>query len=148
MEVVFDGDNSFPDCEGCGTCCAINVIAVTNEEYERMRDYMEANGIQPIDYGKERCCFNSPDGLCMVWEARSQTCKLHHCKVSRNDLLKINPDLVIDDDKPLLDMHDAFILGQPHDPRYCESWQAGGASAMTVDEVQAFADQYGNGASL
>ena len=68
--------------------------------------------------------------------------------VSRIDLLKVNPNLVIDDDKPLLDMHDAFVLGQPHDPRTCANWQAGGASAMTVDEVQAFADQYGDGATL
>ncbi|MDO4291090.1 MAG: YkgJ family cysteine cluster protein [Eggerthellaceae bacterium] len=114
----FDGDNSFPDCEQCGRCCHINVIAVSPEEVARMRAYASEHGIEPIDYGKDRCCFSGADYRCRVWEARPQICRLFNCRVTRKEILRRNPSIVIDDDKPLIDIHDTFILGDASDPRY------------------------------
>lgn len=117
-ELRFDGDNSFPDCEQCARCCEINVICASPEEVARMRSYATRNGIAPIDYRKERCCFSGADGRCMIWEARPQICRLYNCHVPRREVLRLNPSIVVDDDKPLIDLHDTFIWGDASDPRY------------------------------
>lgn len=114
----FDGDNSFPECSGCGHCCHLNVIAVSPEEVARMRWYAATHDVTPVDYGKTCCCFLGEDGHCMIWEARPQICRLYNCQVPRRDILRLNPDIVVDDDKPLIDIHDAFILGDASDPRF------------------------------
>ena len=114
----FDGENSYPGCKQCGDCCRINVIAMTHEEVERIRAFLETSDFTPIDYGKERCCLQREDMRCGVWEARSQTCKLHNCTASRFEILAAKPDLQIPDDLPWVDMHDCFILGDDSDPRY------------------------------
>lgn len=109
----FDDENSFPECAQCGTCCRINVLAMTREEVMRIHSYLLEHGIQPIDRGKERCCLQSDDGTCMVWPARAQICRLHHCKVPRIDLLAKNPQIKVHDDADLylVDMHDHFVGG-------------------------------------
>lgn len=111
--IHFDGDNSFPECAQCGHCCGLNVIAMTRAEVLRIHSYMLEHDVRPIDRGGERCCLQAPDGSCMVWAARSQTCKLHHCKVARVDLLAKNPDIRVHDDAELylVDMHAHFICG-------------------------------------
>lgn len=105
----FDGDNSFPDCRQCGICCGLNVIAVTAEEACRMRDYVAEHNIQPIDRGKERCCLQSPEGTCMIWEARPQVCRLHHCQVSRFEILEQNPSIKVPEDLYLIDLNECFL---------------------------------------
>lgn len=111
--VHFDGDNSFPECEQCGRCCSLNVIAMTREEVLRIHSYMLENDVVPIDRGGKSCCLQSPDGSCMIWPARSQTCKLHHCKVARMDLLAKNPEIEVHPDSELylVDMHAHFVCG-------------------------------------
>lgn len=116
--VTFDGDNSYPACEQCGHCCQINILAVTHEEYYKMRDYVLNNDVVPHDHGGHACCFQNSDHTCMIWEARPQTCKLHNCHVARRDLIKLNPLLQIPSDPPLLNLHEAFINNNPFDPRY------------------------------
>ena len=37
----FDGDNSYPDCTCCGQCCGLNVLAITPEELDAMRECIE-----------------------------------------------------------------------------------------------------------
>ncbi len=54
----------------------------------------------------------------MIWEARPQICRLHNCHVPRIEVLRLNPSIVVDDDMPLIDLHDAFILGDSSDPRF------------------------------
>lgn len=114
----FDGDNSFPDCRCCGNCCRVNVLAMTHEEVERIRAYMAAHRVVPIDRNKERCCLEAPDGRCMVWEARAQVCRLHNCHVPRFEILLRNPSITVPSDLPLVDMHECFINGNDSDPRY------------------------------
>lgn len=114
----FDGDNSFPDCRCCGNCCRVNVLAMTHEEVERIRAYMAAHHVVPIDRNKERCCLEAPDGRCMVWEARAQVCRLHNCHVPRFEILLRNPSITVPSDLPLVDMHECFINGNESDPRY------------------------------
>ena len=111
--IHFDGENSFPECEQCGRCCGLNVIAMTREEVLRIHSYMLENDVRSIDRGTSRCCLQSEDGSCMVWPARSQTCKLHHCKMARVYLLAENPAIKVHDEADLLlvDMHAHFVCG-------------------------------------
>lgn len=119
--LLFDGDNSYPGCQCCGSCCVdVNILCVSYEEIDTIKTYIEQHHISPTDYNKKRCCFMDEDNRCKIWEVRPQTCRLYNCHVPRKDLLKQNPSLVVDDDKPLIDMHDAFIEGNIYDPRYCD----------------------------
>lgn len=128
----FDGDNSFPECSGCGHCCHLNVIAVSPEEVARMRRYAASHDITPVDRNKTCCCFLGADGRCMIWEARPQICRLYNCQVPRMEILRRNPSIVVDDDKPLIDLHDAFILGDASDPRYRDAYDARGAACVQL----------------
>lgn len=121
----FEGENSYPECERCGACCRVNVLAMTHEEVARVRDYITRHGIRPIDRGKQGCCLQraSGDG-CMVWEARPQVCRLHNCHVSRIEILRRNPSIHVPEDIPLVDLHECFINGREIDPRYVEDPQA------------------------
>ncbi len=115
----FEGDNSYPDCQCCGNCCArINILCVSYEEIDAIRSYMEEHNIEPTDYHKKHCCFMGDDRRCKIWEVRPQTCRLYNCRVPRKDILQRNPSIVVEDDKPLIDMHDAFLEGNISDPRY------------------------------
>lgn len=116
--VVFDGDNSYPDCEQCGKCCHLNVLAVLPEEVARVRAYLREHDVAPRNRGREACPLQGEDGRCMVWEARPQTCRLHHCHVPRWRVVELNPQLRIPEDPPLIDLHDCFIEGDESDPRY------------------------------
>lgn len=72
----FDGDNSYPDCTCCGQCCGLNVLAITPEELDAMHECIERKHVHPIDRKGERCPLQSPEGGCMIWEARPQVCRL------------------------------------------------------------------------
>lgn len=120
----FDGDNSYPECNCCGDCCRVNVLAMTHEEVERIRAYMAEHHIVPIDRHKQRCCLEAPDGRCMVWPARAQVCRLHNCHVPRFEILLRNPSITVPSDLPLVDLHECFIKGDDSDPRYVDFPQA------------------------
>ena len=47
----------------------------------------------------------------MVWEARPQVCRLHHCQVPRHEVLRQNPAIKLPDYLPLLDLHAEFVEG-------------------------------------
>ena len=79
----FDGDNSYPDCTCCGQCCGLNVLAITPEELNAMHECIERKHVHPIDRKGERCPLQSPEGGCMIWEARPQVCRLFNCHVPR-----------------------------------------------------------------
>lgn len=114
----FDGENSYPDCKRCGNCCRTNVLAMTHEEVRRIRDYIAAHDVHPIDRQRQACCLYGDDGNCMVWEARAQVCRLHNCHVPRFEILRQNPSIHVPDDIPLVDLHECFINGREYDPRY------------------------------
>ena len=116
--VRFDGENSYPDCEQCGKCCELTVAAWLPEEVERVRTYIREHGVVPRDRDREACPLQAEDGRCMVWEARPQICRLYNCHVPRREVVRLNPDLRIPEDPPLIDLHDCFILGDASDPRY------------------------------
>ena len=103
----FDGENSFPECERCGSCCQVNVLAMTHEEVARIRAYVAEHDIHPIDRRKQGCCFQNADGS-----------RLHNCHVSRIEILRRNPDIHVPEDIPLVDLHECFINGREVDPRY------------------------------
>lgn len=115
----FDGDNSYPECEQCDRCCHVNVLAMTHEEVQRIRDYAAAHDIHPVDRNKECCCFEDPvHGGCMVWEARAQVCRLYNCHVPRLEILRQNPNIHVPEDIPWVDMHECFINNNEFDPRW------------------------------
>lgn len=121
----FEGENSYPECERCGSCCQVNVLAMTHEEVARIRAYIAEHGIRPVDRHKQGCCLESPDGSgCMVWPVRAQVCRLHNCHVSRIEILRRNPAIHVPEDIPLVDLHECFINGREIDPRYAQSPQA------------------------
>lgn len=136
----FDGENSYPECRRCGSCCQVNVLAMTHEEVERIRAYIAAHDIHPIDRHKQSCCLEAADGQgCMVWEARAQVCRLHNCHVSRIEILRRNPSIRVPEDIPLVDLHECFINGREIDPRYAnmddpasDAGVAGGAGDVSA----------------
>ena len=72
----FDGENSYPECQRCGACCQVNVLAMTHEEVARIRAYMVEHDVRPIDRHKESCCFQNENGDgCMVWPVRARVCR-------------------------------------------------------------------------
>ncbi len=97
----FDGDNSYPDCTCCGQCCGL-----------AMHEYIERKHVHPIDRKGERCPLQSPEGGCMIWEARPQVCRLFNCHVPRIEILKQNPSIVVPEDIPLLDLTEEFVRGR------------------------------------
>lgn len=117
-ELRMDGDNSYPDCACCGQCCGINVLAITEQELARMLAVVEERHITPINRGKDRCCLQSPDGTCMIWDARPQVCRLYNCHVPRKTIVAEHPELDIPENPPLVDLYDAFFCGDYSDPRY------------------------------
>lgn len=107
----FDGDNSFPDCACCGHCCELNVLAITPQERDAMHACIARKGVRPIDRARECCPLRSDEGTCMIWEARPQVCRLHHCQVPRYEVLRQNPSITLPDYLPLLDLHAEFVEG-------------------------------------
>lgn len=121
----FEGENSYPECERCGSCCQVNVLAMTHEEVARIRAYIAEHDIHPIDRSKQGCCLESPDGSgCMVWPVRAQVCRLHNCHVSRIEILRRNSSIHVPEDIPLVDLHECFINGREVDPRVVQVPQA------------------------
>lgn len=76
-----------------------------------MHACVQRKGVRPIDHGRACCPLRSDEGTCMVWEARPQVCRLHHCQVPRHEVLRQNPGIVLPDYLPLLDLHAEFVEG-------------------------------------
>lgn len=108
----FDGDNSYPDCACCGQCCHLNVLAITPDEPDAMHRCIDEKGVVARDRKGEACPLQSPEGGCMIWEARPQVCRLFNCHVPRIEILRQNPDIVVPDDIPLLDLNEEFVRGR------------------------------------
>ena len=111
----FDGDNSYPDCRKCGTYCTINVLCMTSDDYRAIKRSVAQRGITPTDYGKKRCCFQTPDFTCMIWDARPQVCRLFNCHIPRREVLQMDPSIQVDEDLWMVDMHEAFVYGTVDD---------------------------------
>lgn len=111
-KLLFNGDNTYPECECCGDCCHIAVLSITDDELAQMHEYIDANDIVPIDRGYERCPLRGDDGKCMVWEARPKICKLYNCKVPRHEIVREDPALDIADGTPLVVLYEEFIGGE------------------------------------
>ena len=105
-----DKINTYPDCNRCGHCCELNIIAITDDDLENMHAYVRENDIAPKDQNAQRCCFQNDDRTCMIWEARPQICRLHNCNVARIEILKRNPNIHVPDDIPLRNLHEQFVL--------------------------------------
>ena len=82
---------------------------MTAGDYRRIERAIAERNLEPIDYGKERCCFNLPDRTCMIWADRPQVCRLHNCHVPRREILEMNPSIIVDEDFWLVDMHENFV---------------------------------------
>lgn len=93
----------------CGDCCRINMLSMTEDELVRIREHVRAEGLEPIDYQGERCCFQKADGSCMIWSVRAQICQLYHCRVPRNRILLDHPEVRVQEDTRLVNMHEEFI---------------------------------------
>lgn len=82
---------------------------MTEQELARIKDYVCAEGISPVDYHASRCCFQSAEGGCMIWPARAQICQLYHCRIPRNRILCDHPEVRVHEETVLVDMHAEFI---------------------------------------
>lgn len=103
-------DNAYPDCRMCGNCCArMSVLAVTEEEYHRM--VAAAEQVEPIDRGETGCPLLADDGRCLIWHARPQVCRLHHCRVPRTQVLEDNPHVKVPAKLHLICLRETFL---PH----------------------------------
>ena len=107
----YDITNYYPECEICGSCCHLTILCISIDEVEAIKEYVADHGIIARDYGPDRCPFLQDNRRCAVYPVRSQTCRLHNCKLPRKQLLSDNPDLVIDDTKPLVDLRKTFVYG-------------------------------------
>lgn len=112
-----DDFNSYPECNQCGHCCRLTVLALTIEEAERIMDYVGKNHIIVQDKGPSRCPFLEDDGRCIIWPVRSQTCRLFSCQKTRYDVIEENPTLEIPEDKWLVDFRKVFVYHDFVDPR-------------------------------
>lgn len=110
--------NSYEECQQCGQCCHIRIVAIKPDEVERIRSYIRENAIVPRDNGPECCPLLDADARCMVWPVRSQTCRLHHCHKARLAILDEHPEIQREEDRRWLDMYAAWLEGDFRDPRY------------------------------
>jgi len=58
--------------DGCGECCGI--VPVTETEFQRVRRFVEAQGIVPVNQGPTCPFFQA--GRCAVYEARPMICRI------------------------------------------------------------------------
>lgn len=114
MEKLTD-DNAYPDCQMCGSCCArMSVLAVTEGEYHRMVE--AAHAVEPRDRGEAGCPLLADDGSCMIWQARPQVCRLHHCQVPRSKILEDHPDVQVPAKLHLVCLRETFLPHLPSRP--------------------------------
>ncbi|MDR2671779.1 MAG: YkgJ family cysteine cluster protein [Coriobacteriales bacterium] len=104
--------NYYPECQCCGECCRLSVLCASTGEVERILRYLEANRLVVNDRGPDRCPFLDDDNRCQVYPVRTQTCRLYNCQKPRKQLLRENPDIIIDD-KPLVDLRQTFVTEHP-----------------------------------
>lgn len=128
--------NGYEECRQCGRCCDIRIVAIKMEEVERIRAYIEENGIVPRDNGPFTCPLLAEDMRCMVWPVRSQTCRLHNCQRTRNAILAEHPEVQREDDRHWLDMRLAWLHGDFRDARTIDYFGEG----LIDDEMQAYID--------
>ena len=107
--LTFDGDNSYPDCEKCGSCCQIAVLSITPDELTTMHACIEDEGIIPVDRGYDMCPLRSEEGTCMIWDARPQICRLYNCQVFRRDIMDEKPDIELESGTTLVVLRDEFV---------------------------------------
>ena len=106
-----DLTNYYASCEICGSCCQLTILCMSLEEVERIKEYMVKEGVEAKDQGPHRCPFLQDNNRCAVYPVRTQTCRLHNCKIARKELLTQNPHIVIDDQKPLINTRETFVHG-------------------------------------
>ncbi len=104
------GFNAYEECAQCGTCCNISVIAMTREEAKRIIDYVDAGHATPRDLGEGVCPFRNDDMTCAIYPVRSQTCRLHSCKIPRFKILEMYPDIIELEDKWYMDLRRVFLF--------------------------------------
>ena len=115
--------NLYKECEECGACCELTVLAVTEQEIGLIAEYIVVNHVECEDRGPGICPFQGSDRRCRIYPVRPTTCRLHSCRATRLELERQNPSLNIDRDVQLVDMRMAFLHGIAVDPRTMpEDW--------------------------
>lgn len=128
--------NGYEGCRQCGNCCNIRIVAITLEEVERIREYIDENGVVARDNGPFTCPLLDEDNRCMVWPVRSQTCRLHSCERTRNAILSEHPEVERESDRHWLDMRGAWLHGDFRDAREIDYFGEG----LIDDEMQEYID--------
>ena len=137
-----NGFNAYEECQICGQCCNIIVVAMTLDEAHRIADYMAENAIAPRDNGLFICPLLGEDNRCMVYPARSMTCRLHSCSLTRDQIMKRCPEIRVDeDDLVLIDMRRAFKHGDFRDARDIDYFGEG----LIDESMQAYIDALDEG---
>lgn len=133
-----NGFNAYEECKACGKCCNIIVVAMTLDEAHAIANYMKENDIKPRNNGLFICPLLKEDGKCSIYPVRSMTCRLHSCSLSREQIIKRDPNIPERDDSALtlIDMRRAFIHGDYRDAREIDYFGEGLIDA----EMQAYID--------
>lgn len=133
-----NGFNAYEECKACGKCCNIIIVAMTMDEARAIADYMDEAGIEPRDNGLFICPLLCEDGKCSVYPARSMTCRLHSCSLTRTQIMDRDPAIKERDESELvlIDMRRAFIHGDFRDAREIDYFGEG----LIDDKMQAYID--------
>lgn len=136
--VMENGFNAYEECKACGKCCNIIVVAMTLDEAHGIAEYMRENGIEARNNGLFICPLLGEDNKCSVYPARSMTCRLHSCSLSRAQIMERDPSIPERDESALtlIDMRRAFMHGDFRDAREIDYFGEG----LIDDEMQAYID--------
>lgn len=79
------------NCSRCGECCAA-MSPVTRKEEKRIKDYIEANNIEPEFFQSDKdmnlqCCFyDRTEKKCKIYEVRPSICRSFKCNKNNDDI--------------------------------------------------------------
>lgn len=111
---------------------------MTLDEAHAIADYLKENDITPKNRGLFICPLLNEDGKCSVYPARSMTCRLHSCSLTREQIMKRDSSIKERDESELvlIDMRRAFMNGDFRDAREIDYFGEG----LIDDEMQAYID--------
>ena len=138
IQTMENGFNAYEECKACGKCCNIIVVAMTLDEAHAIDDYMRKNNIEAKDNGLFICPLLREDGKCSVYPARSMTCRLHSCSLTRTQIIDRDPSIEERDESELtlIDMRRAFMHGDFRDAREIDYFGEG----LIDEKMQAYID--------
>lgn len=76
------------NCLNCGDCCS-SFVAISKEEKAAILNYVKQKNIK-LNSNSLNCIFLNKTKHCNIYEVRPQICKKFTCKVTRENLPKLD----------------------------------------------------------